>query len=89
MEDSRFESQQWQEICLKNIKSGSGAHPASYAVFAETSFLGGTAGGAWCWPYTSIYINVNNEWNRIFTLSIESKDNFNLYPSAEVSIVTV
>ena len=37
----------------------------------------------------TLYINVSNEWNHIFSPPIASKDNFNLYHSTEVTIVTV
>jgi hypothetical protein len=39
---------------LQNIKSSSGAHPASYPMDTGGSFPGGKATKAWSWPLTSI-----------------------------------
>jgi uncharacterized membrane protein YgcG len=36
------------------VKTGSGAHPASYPTGTGGSYSGGKAAGAWSWPFTSI-----------------------------------
>jgi hypothetical protein len=37
------------------VQTGSGAHPASYAVGTRGSFSGGKAAEPWSWPLTSIW----------------------------------
>jgi len=39
---------------LQNVQTGCGAHPASYSMGMEGSFLRSEAGGTWGWPLTSV-----------------------------------
>jgi hypothetical protein len=60
---SEFEFRYGQEFSLPHVvQTGSGAHPASYSMGTEGSFLGGQAAGAWSWPLTSTSAEVNKTW---------------------------
>jgi hypothetical protein len=53
-EELEFDSRQGQEFFLLHIvKTGSGAHQASYPVDTGGSFPGVKAARAWSWPLTS------------------------------------
>ena len=47
---------------LQNLYIGSGVYPASYLRATRSSFFGGKAAGAWCWPLLSFSV-VKAEWS--------------------------
>jgi hypothetical protein len=77
---------------LQNVQTGYGAHPASYWTGTDTSDLipEGKATEAWKQEWTSISVQINNQWSWTSTPPHVHRDNsaFPYAPSPRLQQVT-
>jgi hypothetical protein len=52
---------------LRNVRTDSKPHPASYSFGIRDSFSGGKTVGKWSWPLTPSSVEVMNEWSHTTT----------------------